>query len=157
MNRVEIKFDCIPLRSVSRLDIPMDASPGYIKKCEAIKRAVELHGTHNTYFLHNASCTFFLTNHPDIGQVKFTYSGTVTTDEQDSLCVSASLDVSLENETCDWLTEPIVQWLSKTVEQSVRYEFDRYIAAGDLSRTEERLQQLQERQDSEGGYLGMYL
>ena len=37
MNRyVEISFDCLPLRSVGRLDIPMDASPKYRERCERI-------------------------------------------------------------------------------------------------------------------------
>lgn len=157
MNRVEISFDCIPLRTISRLDIPLDASPGYRKKCEAIKHAMETHGTHNTYFLHNASCTYFLTNNPKVGQVKFAFSGTVTTDAADRSCVSASLVVQLESETCEWINEPIVQWFAKTVEQSVKHEFNRYIAAGDLTKTEARIQQLQETQDSEGGFLGMYL
>lgn len=157
MNRVEIVFDCLPLRTISRLDIPMDASPGYIRKCEAIKQAIEDHGTHNTYFLHNASCTYFLTNHPDIGQIKFSFTGTITTDGDDQKSASASLDVNLDSETCEWLTEPIVQWFAKSVPESVKHEFNRYIAAGDLSKTEARIKEMQEVQDSEGGYLGMYL
>lgn len=157
MNRVEITFDCLPLRSVSRLDIPLDASPGYIRKCEAIKREIEDHGTHNTYFLHNASCVFFVTNHPEIGHIRFTFQGTVTTDSEDRHCVAASLAVNLESETCPWLTEPIVQWFAGTVKESVKYEFDRYIQAGDLSKTEARIRELQQKQESDGGFLGMYL
>ena len=157
MSRVEIEFDCLPLRSVSRLDIPMDASPGYIRKCESIKAAIESHGTHNTYFLHNAACTYFLTNRPDTGQIKFTFQGTVSTDSEDRKTVAASLDVQLDSETCEWLTEPIVQWFAKSVPESVKCEFDLYIGAGDLSKTEARIKEMQETQDSEGGYLGMYL
>lgn len=157
MNRVEIVFDCVPLRSISRMDIPMDASPGYIKKCEAIKQAIELHGTHNTYFLHNASCTYFMTNNPDVGVIHFSFNGTVTTDAEDKQAVSASLAVRLESETCDWLNEPIVQWFATSVQESVRHEFDRYIAAGDLTKTEARIREMQDQQDAEGGYLGMYL
>ena len=157
MNRVEIEFDCIPLRSISRLDVPLDASPGYIKKCEAIKQAMEQYGTHNTYFLHNAFCTYFLTNNIEVGQIRFSFEGTVSTDQDDRVCISASLNINLESETCDWLTEPIVQWFTKTVEHSVMHEFNRYIEAGDLSKTETRLRELQEKQDADGGYLGMYL
>ncbi|MEC9092746.1 MAG: hypothetical protein VX438_08585 [Planctomycetota bacterium] len=157
MNRVEIEFDCIPLRTISRLDIPLDASPGYIQKCKAIKRAIEVHGSHNTYFLHNASCTYYLTNHSEVGKIKFSWEGTVSTDIKDRHCVSVSLSIQLESETCDWLTEPIVQWFSKTVEQSVKHEFNRYIEAGDLSKTENRIRELQEKQETDGGYLGMYL
>lgn len=157
MNRVEIVFDCIPLRSITRLDIPMDASPGYIRKCEAIKQAMELHGTHNAYFLHNATCTYFVSNHPEIGRIQFSFQGTVTTNADDTQAASTSLEVKLESETCEWLNEPIVQWFAKTVQESVKHEFDRYIAAGDLSKTEARLKEMQEKQDTEGGYLGMYL
>ena len=37
---VEITFDCLPLRSVGRLDIPIDASPKYRERCLAIKRSI---------------------------------------------------------------------------------------------------------------------
>ena len=46
---VEITFDCLPLRSLSRLDIPIDASPKFRAKCERIKQALETHGSLNTY------------------------------------------------------------------------------------------------------------
>ena len=37
MNRfVEITFDCLPLRSIPRLDIPIDASPRYRKFLEDV-------------------------------------------------------------------------------------------------------------------------
>ena len=43
MNRwVEIAFDCLPLRSVGRLDIPIDASPKYRERCEQMRRATHL-------------------------------------------------------------------------------------------------------------------
>ncbi len=51
---VEIAFDCLPLRSVGRLDIPLDASPDFRSRCERIKAAMEKHGTHNSYYLYNA-------------------------------------------------------------------------------------------------------
>ena len=37
---VEIEFDCLPLRSVGRMDIPIDASPNYRARCERIKHAL---------------------------------------------------------------------------------------------------------------------
>ena len=59
MNRfVDITFDCLPLRSVTRLDIPIDASPKYQALCERIKQGIATHGTFNTYYLYNARCTF---------------------------------------------------------------------------------------------------
>ena len=52
MNRwVEIEFDCLPLRSIGRFDIPLDASPVYQAKCERIKQAIDQHGSHNSYYL----------------------------------------------------------------------------------------------------------
>jgi len=64
---VDIEFDCLPLRSVGRMDIPIDASPKFRARCERIKHALETHGSHNTYFLYNAHCTFHLTNQSDFG------------------------------------------------------------------------------------------
>ena len=64
---VEISFDCLPLRSVGRLDIPMDASPKYQQRCERIKAAMERHGSYNSYFLYNAKAIFHLTNDPQKG------------------------------------------------------------------------------------------
>ena len=45
---VEIVFDCLPLRSLGRVDIPLDASPKFRAKCERIKDALGKHGTMNT-------------------------------------------------------------------------------------------------------------
>ena len=73
-------FDCLPLRSVGRLDIPLDASPKYRERCEQVKRAIEKHGSHNTYFLYNAACTFHLTNRENFGTLEFRFHGTVITD-----------------------------------------------------------------------------
>ena len=41
---IEMAFDCLPLRSVGRLDIPLDASPKYRERCERIKQAIEAKG-----------------------------------------------------------------------------------------------------------------
>jgi hypothetical protein len=67
------------------------------------------------------------------------------------------LDVTLARETCDWLTQPVVAWFTETVSKAVMVEFNRYIAAGDLEQTKQRIAALQARADQEGGYLGMYL
>src|SRR5882724_7264556 len=109
MNRyVEITFDCLPLRSVGRLDIPIDASPKYRERCLAIKQAIEKHGSHNTYYLYNASCVFHLTNRANFGTMEFGFTGTVITDDADMRSKHADLNVELVRETCDWLTAPIV-------------------------------------------------
>lgn len=108
---VAIEFDCTPLRSVPRLDIPLDASPGYRARLERFQQAIARHGTRNTYYLTNAACTFRLTNDPDSGWVRFAVEGTVITDDADAKTVGSDLDIRLESETCDWLTQPAVEWL----------------------------------------------
>lgn len=154
---VEITFDCLPLRTVSRLDVPLDASPGYRARCEAILRALKRHGAHNTYFLYNAACVFHLTNRPDVGTLEFSFQGTVLTDASDLRAQHADLEVELVRETCDWLTAPIVDWFRQTVAYAVRVEFDRFIEAGDLTRAKERAARLQAEIEKTGGHLGMYL
>jgi hypothetical protein len=153
----EISFECLPLRSVGRLDIPLDASPKFRELCERIKQAIDRHGSHNTYFLHDAECSFHLTNQPDLGLLEFRFQGTVLTDPQDRETIATDLDVTLARETCDWLTQPVVAWFTETVSKAVMVEFNRYIAAGDLEQTKQRIAALQARADQEGGYLGMYL
>jgi hypothetical protein len=158
MNRwVEIAFDCLPLRSVGRLDIPLDASPKYRARCERIKQALARHGSHNTYYLYNAQCVFHLTNREDFGSLEFTWDGTVITDAADMRATSADLSVELERETCDWLTAPIVQWFQDSVQHAVCVEFDRYIEAGDVAKTKERMARLQAELEKSGGHVGMYL
>jgi hypothetical protein len=154
---VEISFDCLPLRSVGRIDIPLDASPAFRAHCERVQAAIAAHGTHNTYFLYNARCVFHLTNDPRQGMLDFSFTGTALTDQTDQKTVRCVLDVVLEQETCDWLTAPIVDWFRRTVEEAVRVEFDRYIQAGDLQKTRERIERMQRESDDRSGYLGMYL
>lgn len=158
MNRyVEIAFDCLPLRSIGRLDIPIDASPKYRARCERILKAIETHGSHNTYYLYNANCTFHLTNRTELGTLEFRFEGTALTDAADQLTEHCHLEVELSRETCDWLTEPIVQWFKDTVPRSVAVEFDRFIAAGDLDQTMRRIERLQAETEGRGGFVGMYL
>jgi hypothetical protein len=158
MNRwVDIRFDCLPLRSVGRVDIPIDASPKFREKCERIKRAMETHGTFNSYYLHNARCTFHLTNHDEVGMLEFAFEGTALTDESDEKTKRCDLKVELLRETCEWLTEPIVAWFSETVPRAVAVEFDRYIAAGDLEQAVRRAERIQAEIEKQGGYVGMYL
>jgi hypothetical protein len=158
MNRwVEISFNCLPLRSVGRLDIPIDASPKYRERCERIKGAIDKHGSHNTYYLYNAKCTYRFTNDDDNGMVQFRFEGTVLTDAEDVRCERCDLEVELKRETCSWLTEPIVKWLTETVQHSVMVEFNRYIDAGDLEKAKQQVEQIRAASDESGGFLGMYL
>src|SRR5687768_18499042 len=107
---VDITFDCLPLRSVGRLDVPIDASPKYRALCERIKQAIDQHGSYNTYYLYNAVCRFQLVNRDDLGMLEFRFEGTVFTDTQDLRTERCDLNVELVRETCDWLKEPIVEW-----------------------------------------------
>ncbi len=157
MPHVEIQFECLPLRTVGRLDIPLDASPGFRQFAERVKQAITKHGTHNAYYLHHARCVFRLTNDPQVGMLDFGFEGTVLTDAEDRHAVLADLNVELRGETCDWLTQPVVQWFTETVRRAVMVEFDRFAAAGDLRRTLERIERVQKESDARGGFLGMGL
>lgn len=154
---VEITFDCLPLRSVGRLDIPIDASPKYQAACQRIKDAIEQHGSHNTYYLYNASCIYHLTNNADSGLLEFTFEGTVFTDAADEQTARCDVHVDLVRETCDWMTEAVVQWFAETVRRAVVVEFDRYIEAGDLQQARDRIDALQAASDDAGGFVGLYL
>ena len=157
-NWVEITFDCLPLRCIQRLDIPLDASPKYRQRCLRVKAALEKHGTHNSYYLFNASCTYRVVNHAERGMIQFQFEGTVLTDSEDLKSERCDLDsIELVRETCEWLTEPIVQWFSETVPKSVSTEFDRYIEVGDLEQTKKRIEQIEAASEESEGYLGMYL
>jgi hypothetical protein len=119
--------------------------------------AMEAHGVHNTYYLHNATCVFRLTNSPTLGMLKYGFEGTVFTDEKDLKTVRSDLSIEIAKETCPWLTEPVVQWFARTVEQAVIVEFDRFITAGDLERTIQRHDNIEAESDQQSGYIGMYL
>lgn len=154
---VDITFGCLPLRSIGRLDVPLDASPKYRAMCERIKTAIGQHGTFNTYYLHNARCVYYLTNRDEEGMLEFEFEGTVFTDEADQTTQRCDLAVTLARETCDWLTEPAVEWFKETVIRAVVVEFDRYIAAGDLEQAIKRMERVRAESDKHGGYVGMYL
>ena len=154
---VDISFDCMPLRSMARLDPPLDASPALAAKYDRIKAAIAEHGNHNTYFLHNAICRFFVTNDPNKGMIAFRFEGVVFTDETDSRARQASLKVTLEKETCSWLEQHVVKWFEESVTQAVLVEFNRYIGVGDPEQTKKRLQEMEKALDSRGGFVGMHL
>lgn len=154
---VEISFDCLPLRSVGRMDIPMDASPKYQQRCERIKEAMQRHGSFNSYYLYNAKAVYYLTNAPARGMLEFSFEGTVLTDASDEKTKSADLKIELQGETCDWLSQPVVDWFLQTVREAVKVEFDRYMDAGDLEKTRQRIKEIEEASDDADGFVGMYL
>ena len=154
---VDITFDCTPLRSMARLDPPLDASPGLTAKYLRIKAAIAEHGTFNSYYLHNASCRFFVTNDPGNGMIAFKFEGVVFTDDSDTRARHASLNVTLHKETCPWLEQHVVKWFEETVSHAVIIEFNRYIGAGDPAQTKKRIQQMEQAVEDKGGFLGMHL
>lgn len=154
---VVIRFDCTPLRAIAGVEVPAEASPRFRALFGRMQAAVAKHGTRNSYYLTNASCTFRFTNAPDSGWVTFAVEGTVLTDDLDTHTVGSDLTVTLAKETCDWLTQPAVAWLELSARRAVEGEFDRYIAAGDLGRTLERLARERADIDAAGGFLGMNL
>lgn len=154
---VEISFDCLPLRSVTRFDVPDDASPKLAEKMLRVRQAVDKHGVHNTYFLHNASCVFHLTNSATDGMLSFSFEGVIFTDEQDVTAKGCDLDIGLAQETCSWINQTVVDWMQEAVRRAVLVDFERFIAAGDLSKTQQRVEELQKQADESGGFVGMYL
>ena len=89
--------------------------------------------------------------------IQFRFEGTVLTGAADEKSVRTDLQVELVRETCDWLTEPIVQWFRETVPRTVGVEFDRYVASGDLEKTRLRLEEIESQSDEQDGFMGMYL
>ena len=154
---VEIEFDCLPLRSVTRLDVPLDASPVYEQFILRVKHALKKHGSHNAYYLHRGHCQFHLTNAEDKGSIDFRFEGTVLTDELDLETRSIDVSIELEQETCPWLTEPCVGFLVESVRQAIVVEFNRYIEAGDLKKAQQRVAAIQAESDQGEGFVGMYL
>lgn len=154
---VEIDFDCLPLRTVTRLDVPVDASPAYEQFVLRVIAAIEKHGTLNAYYLYSASCTFHLTNDPQNGMVRYGVEGVMLTDDTDQKSRACDLAIRLDRETCSWLTEPIVDFLAESVKHAMMAEFDRYILAGDLEKTRQRIEKSQAEAEAAGGFIGMYL
>lgn len=154
---VDVAFDCLPLRSITRLDPPLDASPGLVAKFHRIKDAIQQHGTHNTYYLHNAKCRFFVTNDPNHGMIAFTFEGVLFTDDRDELSRHCELRVQLDKETCPWLEQHVVKWFAESVNHAVMVEFNRFIDAGGSEQTKERMEKLEKSLEESGGFLGMHV
>jgi hypothetical protein len=154
---VDVQFDCLPLRSVTRLDPPLDASPALIGKWKRIKSAIQNHGTHNSYYLHNATCRFFVTNNPNAGMIAFKFEGVLFTDSADTKAIRCCLSVNLDQENVPWLEQHVVDWFAETVSNAVIEEFNRFIQAGDPQKTQQRIEQLEKTLAESGGFLGMGL
>lgn len=154
---VEVSFECLPLRSVGRFDVPPDASDAEKELFRRLRMAVQRHGAHNAFYLCNGRCVFHLTNDEQLGRLEFRFQGTVLTDSEDRHTAGSDLEVELAAEVCDWLTAPVVDWFAQTVSRAVQVEFDRYIEAGDLEKARERIERLQAQTEARGGFIGQGL
>lgn len=130
---VDIVFDCLPLRSIGRLDAPLDSPPEFRRRHARLVDAMERFGPERTYFLYNARCVFRLANSEIEGMVRFELEGIVRTDASDLLTEQAELEVNLASETCGGIPPEVEAWFKSRVEKAVAIEFDRFIAAGQLS------------------------
>jgi hypothetical protein len=131
---IEIAFDCLPLRSLGRLDIPLDASDAFRSRAERIKAALAEFGAERTYYVYNAHCVFRFANSEFDGACRFEFEGVVRTDAGDRKCQDAQLEVRLASETCGGVPAEVEVWLASQVRRGVAVEFDRFIAAGQLER-----------------------
>jgi hypothetical protein len=153
---VDIAFDCLPLRSVGRLDVPLDASPLYRQRCERLQAALDVHGAERTYFLYNARCILRFANSEVVGMARFEFEGIVRTDAGDCQTDQVELEIHLANETCGGIPAEVEAWLQQQVRQAVAIDFDRFISAGQLSDRASEVGQL-ERLSDLGGFAGMHL
>ncbi len=136
---VQIGFDCLPLRSLARLDVPLDASDELRERAERMKAAIAALGADRSYFLYNAHCVFRFANSEVEGLCRFAFEGAVQTDSGDRKCERSLLEVRLVSETCGGVPDAVLAWLGERVRQAVAIEFDRFIAAGQLAAREREL------------------
>lgn len=153
---VDIAFDCLPLRSVGRVDVPLDASPEFRARLEHLKRAIDTHGVANAYFLYNSRCIYRLANSDIEGMLRFSFEGTVLTDLSDAKANRADLAIQLVSETCGGVPAVALDWFCGAVERAVLVEFDRFIAAGHLAKRVDELERLTQLADL-SGFAGMNL
>jgi hypothetical protein len=130
---VEIAFDCLPLRSIGRVDVPLDASPAYRARGERLQQAIEKHGRENAYFLYNTRCVYRLANSDIDNMLRFAFDGVLLTDRSDAKAARADLTIELKSETCGPMPPEVLAWFQRVVERAVLIEFDRFIAAGNLA------------------------
>ncbi|HMP07213.1 MAG TPA: hypothetical protein PJ982_12750 [Lacipirellulaceae bacterium] len=129
---VDVVFDCLPLRAVGRVDVPLDASDRLRQRLERLQAAMTAFGPERTYFLYNAHCAFRFANSEVEGSCRFEFEGAVRTDAGDRCCAETHLDVWLTGETCGGAPPEVEAWLADRVRRAVAIEFDRFLAAGPL-------------------------
>src|SRR5688572_26033626 len=105
---VDIAFDCLPLRSIGRVDVPLDASPAFRARCERLQQAIDTHGAANSYFLYNTRCVYRLANSDIEGMLRFSFDGTLVTDRSDARAERADVDIQLVGSTCGPLSPEVL-------------------------------------------------
>jgi hypothetical protein len=139
---LDIAFDCLPLRSIPRADIPLDASPAFRARCERLRQALDKYGGENAYFLYNTRCTYRLANSDIENMLRFSFDGTLVTDRSDCKADRADLNVVLVAETCGGVPPAALDWLRTAVTRAVLIEFDRFISAGSVAQRVDELAKL---------------
>ena len=130
---VDIAFDCLPLRSVARVDVPLDASPAFRARSLRLQQAIEAFAGDNAYFLYNTRCMYRLANSDIENMLRFSFDGTLLTDRSDCKADRADLNIVLVAETCGGVPATALDWLRRIIERAVLIEFDRFIDAGRLA------------------------
>lgn len=130
---VDIAFNCLPLRSIARVDIPIDASSDFRARSERLQQAIKSHASENAYFLYNTRCTYRLANSDIDNMLRFSFDGAVITDRSDGKADRADLDIVLTAETCGGVPPAVLDWLSDMINRAVIIEFDRFISEGQLA------------------------
>ena len=153
---VDIVFDCLPLRLVGRFDVPLDASDAYRLRCERLKQAIDRHAGKNAYFLYNARCVYRLANSEVDGMLRFEFEGTVIASSGDDKAEATDLEIELTAATCRGLPNRVKAWFIKAVEVAVLIEFDRFVAAGNLSKAVAVASQVDHIEDL-ASFAGMHL
>src|SRR5262245_59878803 len=136
---VDIAFDCLPLRSLPRVDIPLDASPAFRARCERLRKALDAHAGENAYYLYNTRCTYRLANSDIDNMLRFSFDGTLVTDRSDCKAARADLDIVLTADTCGGVPPAAMDWLRGIVRRAVLIEFDRFISDGRLAARKDEL------------------
>lgn len=144
---VEITFDCLPLRSVARLDPPLDASADLQQRHATLVQALETYGRERVYYLYNARCVFRLANSEIEGMIRYEFDGIVRTDAGDALTEEVDLRVKCAGETCGGIPDGADAWLQQRVRRAVAIEFDRFIQAGQLAERTAALGQIERLSD----------
>lgn len=157
MNALQISFDCLPLRSVARLETPVDLLPEWQTHYAHLRRALQVHGAYNSYYLCNGLCEIRLSNDPKVGTLTFSFEGTVVTDANDAKTQLCQLYVELKEAVCDWLTPAALAWFRESVTRAVAVEFDRYIAATNPVPALWRIETMEAECDACGGFVAMGL